>query len=51
MPNTTAAVATMVASANDKPRAVQTASFRLLPVANKAIVGWNNRVRAWAEAA
>lgn len=51
MPSTTRAVATMVASANDKPRAFQASSFRLLPIANKSIDGWNARVQAWAEAA
>ena len=51
MPNTTRAVATMVASANDKPRSAKTRSFRLLPIANKSIDGWNARVQAWAEAA
>ena len=48
MPNTTPAVATMVASANDKLRPAGPASFRLLPVAN---AGWNERVQVWAEAA
>lgn len=51
MPNTTRAVATMVASGDEKLRPAQTASFRLLPIANKAIGGWNARVQAWAEAA
>lgn len=51
MPNTTPAVATMVASANDKLRPTCPASFRLLPIANKAIAGWNERVQVWAEAA
>ena len=51
MPNTTRAVATMVASANDKLRSAETPSFRLLPIANKSIAGWNARVQAWAEAA
>jgi len=51
MPNTTRAVATMVASANDKPRFAEAPSFRLLPIANKAIGGWNARVQARAEAA
>jgi hypothetical protein len=47
MPNTTRAVATMVASAHDKLRSSDAPSFRLLPVANKAIDGWNVRVQAW----
>lgn len=47
MPNTTRAVATMVASANDKLRSDEATSFRLLPVANKAIDGWNARVQSW----
>lgn len=51
MPNTTRAVATMVASANDKLRAAESPSFRLLPIANKFIPDWNPRVQAWAEAA
>lgn len=50
MPNTTRAVATMVASANDKPRAAQAASIRLMPIANPFIAGWNPLVQAWVGA-
>jgi len=50
MPNTTRAVATMVASANDKPRLAPAALTRLMPVENPFIPGWNPLVHAWAGA-